>query len=308
MQAMNDLKQLIKSETRRLGFAHCGVAQSGPLEYLRPFFSEFIVRMGHYPDLRYLETNLEKRLHPELVLPGVKTVVALLMNYDPGQIIATEDNFVIARYAYGNDYHVIMRNRMKSLADFITSMGDGIRVKTFVDSGAILEKAWAQKCGVGWQGKNTLIINKSAGSFFFIGILLTDLELEPDVPETDHCAGCRKCIDACPTGALNTPYQLDIPKCISYLTIESKQDIPDDLKSKLNDRIYGCDLCQDVCPYNRFAGLHPVSQFQPSEEVMQLRKADWLAMTEPDFDRIFASSPVRRIGYEKMMRNIQAAL
>jgi epoxyqueuosine reductase len=165
----------------------------------------------------------------------------------------------------------------------------------------VLEKAWAQRCGLGWQGKNTLIINRSSGSFFFIGIILTDLEIEPDLPETDHCGTCSNCVTACPTGALDTPYQLDIPRCISYQTIESREG-----KSPVNDRIYGCDICQDVCPYNRFASPHQTPEFLPSEALMKLRKPDWITLTEPDFDRIFADSPVKRLGYQRFIRNFNS--
>ena len=239
---MSDLKQLIKTEALRLGFSHCGIARNDSLEELRPFYSGFIKREG-YAGLKYLETFFEKRLHPELVLEGAKSVIALLMNYFPPDIIPVQDNFIIAKYSYGNDYHRVMRDRINDMVNFMKLSCDTLQAKGFVDSGAILEKAWAQKCGVGWQAKNTLTINQSAGSFFFIGIILTDAEFESDQPETDHCGKCSKCVNACPTGALDIPYQLNIPRCIAYLTIENKEEIPENLRSKLNDRIYGCDIC-----------------------------------------------------------------
>lgn len=297
------IKELIRVEALRSGLSHCGFAGVGPLEELRPLYSDFIRRNGH-ASLKYLETNIEKRLHPELVLPGTKSVIALLMNYYPPEIIPDDDNFIISKYAYGTDYHGFMRSRLNGLIDFMQLSCGNVKAKAFVDSGAVLEKAWAQKCGVGWQGKNTLIINKSAGSFFFIGIIFTNLELEPDPPETDHCGMCNNCVAACPTGALETPYQLDLHRCISYLTIESREEIPSDLKTKLSNRIYGCDICQDVCPYNRFATPHEVAGFMPSEELVKLRKKDWLALTVPDFDRIFAGSPVERSGYHRLKRGM----
>lgn len=300
---MSDLKQLIKTEAMRLGFSHCGVARNDSLEELRIFYTGFIRRKGH-ADLGYLESYLEKRLHPELVLEGTRSVIALMMNYFPPEIIPDKDNFNISKHAYGSDYHIVIQNRLRELIDFTKLSHVNLHAKAFVDSGAVLEKAWAQKCGVGWQGKNTLIINKSAGSFFFIGIILTDLELEPDLPESDHCGTCSNCVTACPTGALDTPYQLNIPRCISYMTIESKGEIPGELKNKLNDRIYGCDICQDACPYNRFAVPHSVSEFLPSESLVQMRKNDWLALTEPDFNRIFTDSPIKRLGYRRFKRNI----
>ena len=304
---MNDLKQLIKTEALRLGFSHCGFASNDSLEELRPFYTGFIRRNGH-AGMKYLETNFEKRMHPDLVLEGTKTVIALLMNYFPPVKAPEKDNFIISKYAVGADYHLLLRDRIRELINFMKITCGSLQAKGFADSGVILEKAWARKCGVGWQGKNTLIINKSGGSFFFVGIILTNLELEADQPETDHCGSCNNCISACPTGALDTPYQLDIPRCIAFQTIENKEEIPDDMISKLNDRIYGCDICQDVCPYNRFASPHPVPEFTPSESIMQMRKKDWLALTEHDFNRIFADSPVKRVGYQKLMRNIQAAL
>jgi epoxyqueuosine reductase len=303
---MSDLKQIIKTEALRLGFSHCGVARNDSLENIRPFYAGFIRRKGH-ASLEYLETNLEKRLHPELVLRGTKSVIALLMNYFPPEIIPDKDNFIIAKYAYGKDYHKVMRNRMQEMIHFMNLSCGKIQAKGFVDSGVVLEKAWAQKCGVGWQGKNTLLIHPSAGSFFFIGIILTDLELEPDPPETDHCGTCSACVRACPTGALDIPYQLNIQRCISYLTIESREEIPGDLKNELKERIYGCDVCQDVCPYNRFARPHPVPEFIPSGSMKHMRKKDWLALDEPRFNQLFDDSPVKRLGYQRLMRNICTA-
>ncbi len=298
---MSDLKELIKTEALRSGFAHCGFTRNDTLEHLRPFYSGFIRRNGHVT-LKYLESNIEKRLNPGLVLEGTKSVIALLMNYYPPEIIPQEDNFIIAKYAYGMDYHLVMRSKINELIGFMKNSRSDIQAKGFVDSGLVLEKTWAQQCGLGWQGKNTLIINKSEGSFFFIGIILTDADIEPDTPETDHCGSCSNCIEACPTGALSTPYQLDIGRCISYQTIENREDIPEELKSKLSNRIYGCDICQDVCPYNRFASLHQFTEFLPSEQLKKLRKKDWVAMTEPDFNRIFVDSPVKRVGFHRLKR------
>jgi epoxyqueuosine reductase len=296
---MHNFKELIKSEATRLGFSHTGFARNTSLEELRPFYSEFIRRKGH-AGMEYLETNLEKRFHPELLLEGAKTVIALLVNYFPQETIPEHDNLVISKYAYGDDYHKIIRNRLKELTGYMQQHCGPLHARGFVDSGTVLEKAWAQKCGVGWQGKNTLIINRSSGSFFFIGIILTDLELEPDEAETDHCGTCTQCVSACPTGALDTPYQLDIPRCISYLTIESKTAIPAGLKDKLNSRIYGCDICQDACPYNRFSAPHDIPEFLPSEFLVNMRKSDWTALTEPEFDRLFEKSSIKRSGYQRL--------
>jgi epoxyqueuosine reductase len=300
------LKEQIREEALQLGFSYCGIARNEPLEAWRPFFTAFFQREGH-AGLGFLETKLENRLHPELLLKGTKSVIALLMNYYPQQVIPEAGNFIIAKYAYGRDYHLLIRERLERLISRMKSISGEICAVAFVDSGPVLEKAWAQRCGLGWQGKNTLIINKRAGSFFFIGIIFTDLILEPDTPETNHCGECEKCVKACPTGALDTPYQLGIRRCISYLTIESKEEIPNDVKDKLHDRIYGCDICQDVCPYNRFAVPHFVAEFTPAGSLMQLRKKDWLSLTKTDFDRIFVDSPIKRSGYQRLMNNIRAA-
>jgi epoxyqueuosine reductase len=197
-----------------------------------------------------------------------------------------------------------MKERMQGLVTLLKQSAEGVEAQAFVDSGAVLEKAWAQKCGVGWQGKNTLILNRESGSFHFIGIILTNLELEPDPPETDHCGTCNACMKACPAGALETPYQLDIARCISFLTIESREDIPEPLKSRIGNHLYGCDICQDVCPYNRFARPHQVPEFLPPEELMQMRKKEWNSMTESDFNRIFKNSPLKRWGYDRLQRGL----
>lgn len=310
----------IRAEALRLGFSFCGMARNEPLEDLRALYTRLIQRKGP-AGLEYLETYLEKRLNPELILKGARSVIAVMMNYYPQDEIPGTGNFIISKYAYGRDYHLLMRERLGLLIAFLKSItadlsdresedsgpAYDLHARAFVDSGPVLEKAWAQRCGLGWQGKNTLVIHPLAGSFFFIGIILTTLELEPDAPESDHCGSCEKCIKACPTGALDTPYQLDIRRCISYLTIESKEEIPVELKGKLKDRIYGCDICQDVCPYNRFAVPNGIPEFAPSEPLMQMRKKEWLSLTEADFDRMFAATPVKRMGYARLMRNIRAA-
>jgi epoxyqueuosine reductase len=299
----DQLKHHIRKEAIRLGFSHCGVAPYATLEDIRPFYSGFIKNGGH-ASFNYLKTNLEKRIRPELLLEGTRSVIALLVNYFPREIIPENDNFIISKYAYGKDYKKVIG---KMLNDLITATGldrGEHRSRAFVDSGPVLEKAWAQRCGVGWQGKNTLIINRSGGSYFFIGIILTTQDLEPDAPERDHCGSCRLCIEACPTGALDTPYQLDIHQCIAYLTIESRQPIPPEFSGKMRDRIYGCDICQDVCPYNRFARPNVIPEFNPSEKLFRLRKKDWRALTEQEFEEIFQGMPVQRSGYQNLKKNM----
>jgi epoxyqueuosine reductase len=298
------LEETIKEASKKLGFSFCGIAKAEQLEQLRPFYSGFIAKDGH-AGFNYLKNHVEKRLNPELVFGGTKSVIALMMNYYPAEIIPPEDNFIISKYAYGKDYHPIMRDRMNLLVSFLQSQTSDFQAKSFVDSGPVPEKFWAQRCGVGWQGKNTLIINKSAGSFFFIGIIFTNIALKPDVAESDHCGDCRRCIDACPTGALHEPYQLDIRKCISYYTIEKKEPLPQELAKNLNDRIFGCDICQDVCPYNRFSKPNSEPGFTPSAGLPEMKKNDWINLTEETFHRMFSGTPIERTGYEQFMRNIQ---
>jgi len=304
LRGMTDqLKHLIRQEATRIGFSHCGIAPYDTFEELRPFYTRFLHDGGH-ARFSYLETNLEKRIRPDLLLEGTRSVIALLLNYFPREIIPEKDNFIISKYAYGKDYKKVIGKKLKELIT-VTGLDSGEnRSRAFVDSGPVLEKAWAQRCGVGWQGKNTLIINRSGGSFFFIGIILTTCDLEPDAPEHDHCGSCRICTDACPTGALDTPYRLNIRRCISYLTIESRQIIPLDLSGKLKDRIYGCDICQDVCPYNRFARPNMIPEFNPNEKLFRLRKKDWRALTEQEFEEIFQGTPVQRPGYQNLKKNI----
>ena len=294
----------IKAKAKESGFDFCGIAKAEPLEELRSFYESYIAQKNHR-QLNYLKTQLENRLNPLLLLPGARSVIALLLNYYPPETIPEEDNFIIAKYAYGKDYHPLMKKKMNELIAFIKKEYGEVKEKIFVDSGAFLEKTWAQKCGTGWQGKNTLLINRTAGSFFFIGIILTDLELEPDQPEQDHCGSCRKCQDACPTGALSHPYQLDISRCTSYHTIESKKEIPEELKGKFLDRIYGCDICQDVCPFNSFSKPHHEADLLINQQVLKMRKKDWIDLTPELFTELFTGTPVERVGYDKLMRTIK---
>jgi epoxyqueuosine reductase len=296
------MKELLKSEAKRLGFYHCGIAAAGTMEHLRPFYTSFLQKGGAVT-MKYLETSFEKRMNPALLLPGVKSVIALLMNYYPGEIHAGLRDFIISKYAVRKDAYPLIKTRMEALVAFLRESEPGTKAKLFIDSGPVLEKAWAQQCGVGWQGKNTLIIHKTGGSFFFIGIMLTDLELAPDPPATDHCGDCNRCREACPTGALDEPYRLDIARCISYHTIEHKSDIPAAVRDKMSGRIYGCDICQDVCPYNRFATPVTDPAFRALPEITDLKKPVWETMTEESFGKIFGGTPVARTGYAKMMKN-----
>jgi epoxyqueuosine reductase len=304
----------IKSLATQSGFSFCGIAKAEPLEDHRSY-NEGFIRQKRHQTFSYLETNLSKRINPLEIMPDARSVIAVLLNYFPGKLIPEEDNFIISKYSYGNDYYKVVKKKLNEIGKFITSPPDslleergevrkGIKALCFVDSGSVLEKVWAQKCGVGWQGKNTLLINKTAGSFFFIGIILTNLEIEPDDPETDHCGSCNKCAMACPTGALDQPYCLNISKCISFHTIENKNPIPDEFRGKFRDRIFGCDICQDVCPYNRFSTPSGDPSRNPKPDLLKMKKKEWLSLTEDQFTGLFKGTPVFRTGYRRLMENI----
>ena len=299
-------KEKIKEKALELGFSFCGFAEARSLEQEWAFFSSYLQEKRNAA-MYYLERNPEKRLDPRLVFEGTKTVIALLFNYFPPEVLPENDNFIISKDAYGRDYHVVVKERANALIRFMNEEAGNVKAKAFVDSGPVLEKAWARMCGIGWTGKNTLVINPSQGSFHFIAIIFTDLLLEPDTPETDHCGSCTKCMDACPTGALEKPFVLNPSLCIAYLTIELKDGIPENLEGKLNGRIYGCDACQDVCPYNRFAIPHALPELSPSEVLRSFRKKDWMSLSEEEFRMIFKDSAIRRIGYKKLMNNIRSA-
>lgn len=297
------IKKKIQSQAVDFGFSYCGFAKAEPLIQEAEWLSAYLERKPQ-GIFEYLSKTMIKRLDPRKVLNDAKSVIVLLFNYYAPRIGDEGTDFIIARYAYGKDYHIVIKEKLEKLAGIMKTEAGEIRVKAFVDSGPVMEKAWAQRAGTGWIGKNTLLINRSAGSFFFIGIILTNLEMEPDEPEKDHCGTCNECLKACPTGALEMPYRLNPGLCISYWTIESRSLIPEDLKNKFRNRIYGCDICQDVCPYNKFAIPNNEPAFKVNNDIKNMRKEDWLKLTEEDFRRIFRDSPVIRAGYEKVMRTV----
>lgn len=301
-----ELSETIKDTARACGFDACGIARAESLEYLRPFYREFFSRQREQ-SLTYLKTNLEKRLNPALLLPGVQSVIAVLLNYFPRKPLPEENRFILSRYSYGSDYHVIMKNMMKEMVLRIKAIYGAFEVRFFVDSGVVAEKVWAQRCGLGWQGKNTLLIHPRAGSFFFIGILLTDLSPEPDEAGKDHCGNCDLCIRACPVGALDPSYQLNPGRCLSYHTIESDQPLPEFIKEHLNHHVYGCDICQEVCPCNRFSQPHRVAVFEPDPKLRAMTGNDFRELTPERFEELFKGTAIYRAGYHRMMRNIRAA-
>ncbi|NDP26891.1 MAG: tRNA epoxyqueuosine(34) reductase QueG [Flavobacterium sp.] len=294
--------QLIKSEAKRLGFLSCGISKAGFLEEEAPRLETWLSKQMN-GQMGYMENNFDKRLNPTLLVDDAKSVVSLLLNYFPSEF-QNPDSFKISKYAYGQDYHFVIREKLKELLHSIQSNIGEVSGRAFVDSAPVLDKAWAAKSGLGWIGKNSNLLTQKVGSFYFIAELIIDLDLEYDHATTDHCGSCTACIDACPTEAIVAPYVVDGSKCISYFTIELKENIPQEMKGKFNDWAFGCDVCQDVCPWNRFSKPHKEPLFNPNKEMLSMSKKDWTELTEDTFQAVFKNSPLKRAKYSGMIRNI----
>ncbi|MCY1479916.1 Epoxyqueuosine reductase [compost metagenome] len=253
--------------------------------------------------MSYMENHFDKRLDPTLLVDDSKSVISLLLNYYPEQT-QVSDTYKISKYAYGQDYHFVIKEKLKEFLFSIQENIGEVSGRAFVDSAPVLDKAWAAKSGLGWIGKNSNLLSKQVGSFFFIAELIVDLELEYDTAVTDHCGSCTKCIDACPTEAIVAPYVVDGSKCISYFTIELKENIPQEMKGKFDDWAFGCDVCQDVCPWNRFSKPHSEPLFNPNPELLSMTKKDWEEITEDTFRAVFKNSAVKRTKYDGLKRNI----
>jgi len=296
--------QRVKQLAIQHGFEFCGISQAGFLENEAARLENWLKQDKH-GNMSYMENHFDKRLDPTLLVPDSKSVISLLLNYFPKIKQTDELAPKISKYAYGEDYHTVIKNKLAGLfEDLKTEFGD-ITARFFTDSAPVLEKAWAEKSGLGWVGKNSNLINKNQGSFFFIAEIITDLELQPDGPIKDFCGSCTRCIDACPTQAIVEPYQVDGSKCISYFTIELREEIPVDVKGKFENWMFGCDICQDVCPWNRFSKPHSVPEFKPSDPILNYSTKDWEEITEEIFQEIFRRSPIKRAKYEGLKRNIQ---
>ncbi len=296
--------QFTKQTAHELGFSFCGISEAAFLEDEAPRLEAWLKR-GYQGKMTYLENHFDKRLDPRLLVPGAKSVVSLLYNYFPSKDLAAEGGYKVAKYAYGDDYHFVVRDLLKVFISRLRDRYGEIDGRAFVDSAPVMERAWAARGGLGWIGKNSLLLNKESGSFYFLAELILDLKLDPDGPVKDYCGTCTACQDACPTEALTTPYVVDASKCISYFTIELKEEIPASVKGKFKDWIFGCDICQDVCPWNRFSRPHHESRFAPSEELAQMKPNEWREMTDEVFSRIFAKSALQRTRYEGLKRNIR---
>jgi epoxyqueuosine reductase len=293
---------LIKMKARELGFSFCGISRAEFLEDEAPRLEEWL-RRGYQGNMSYLERHFDKRLDPTLLVPGAKSVVSLIYNYYPAAQQQT-DTLKVAKYAYGEDYHFVVLEKLNTLMTIIHEQIGDVSGRAFVDSAPVMERAWAKRSGVGWIGKNSLLLNREMGSFFFLAELIIDLDLDYDAPVKDYCGTCTACMDACPTDAIPAPYVVDGSKCISYLTIELKDQIPAEMKGKFEDWIFGCDICQDVCPWNRFSQPHQESRFTPSEALTNLNKREWVEMTEEVFNTVFKRSPLQRARYTGLRRNV----
>jgi epoxyqueuosine reductase len=293
---------LIKTEAKRLGFLSCGISKAEFLEDEAPRLENWLHKNMH-GEMSYMANHFDKRLDPTLLVPDSKSVVSLLLNYFPEET-QTNNTYKISKYAYGEDYHFVIKDKLKQLLNFIQDEIGEVHGRAFTDSAPVLDKAWAAKSGLGWIGKHSNLITKSNGSFYFIAELIIDLELDYDYAVTNHCGNCTACIDACPTQAITEPYVVDGSKCISYFTIELKNEIPSDMKGKFDDWMFGCDICQDVCPWNRFSKTHKEPLFNPNPELLSMSKKDWEEITEEVFQKIFEKSAVKRTKYSGFIRNI----
>ncbi len=295
---------LIKAKATELGFDFCGVSRAEFLEEEAPRLEDWLNR-NHHGKMAYMANHFDKRLDPRKLMDGAKSVVSVLLNYYPEERLPEgPDDFKLSKYAYGTDYHFVLKDKLKALLDFIRAEIGEVAGRAFVDSAPVMDKLWAARSGLGWVGKHSNLLNRNMGSFFFIGELILDLELAPDGPVADYCGTCTRCVDACPTDAITEPYVVDGSKCISYFTIELKEAIPDEVKGKFENWIFGCDICQDVCPWNRFSRPHTTPEFDLSPELKAFTNSDWEEITEEVFKEVFRRSPVKRTKLEGLKRNV----
>ena len=294
---------LIKAKAAKFGFQNCGISKAGFLEEdAKPL--ENWLQNNYHGQMQYMENYFDKRLDPTLLVEGSKSVISLSYNYFPEENISGLETFKISKYAYGQDYHEIIKEILEEMvAELKEEIGD-FHCRVFTDSAPVLERSWARKAGIGWVGKNANLITKQSGSFYFLAEIICDLELSEDAPTTDHCGTCRKCIDACPTDAIVSEKIIDGSKCISYATIELKNDIPESFNNKMQDWMFGCDICQDVCPWNRFAVPHQQEKFKPNQFLKSYTKKDWQELSQELFSEIFRKSPVKRTKFAGLKRNI----
>ena len=300
----NNYKQLLKTKATELGFFYCGISKADFLEEEAPRLEKWL-NLNYQGKMSYMANYFDKRLDPRLLVDDAKTVVSLLLNYYPEEIQNAESP-KISKYAYGEDYHTVIKDKLKELIKYLKENIGEINGRAFVDSAPVMDKVWANKSGLGWIGKNSNLIHPKEGSFFFIAELILDIEIEPDGPMKDYCGTCTRCIDACPTGAIVQPYVVDGSKCISYLTIELKDELlPNEFKGKMDNWMFGCDICQDVCPWNRFSKITQEQRFKPNPLLLELKSNDWKELNEEAFNQLFKHSAVKRTKFTGLQRNIK---
>lgn len=304
LQSPENYSNLIKAKAKKFGFQNCGISRAEFLEEdAQPF--ETWLNNNYHGEMSYMENYFDKRLDPRLLVEGSKSVISLSYNYFPEENLFGIDQLKISKYAYGQDYHETIKEILKEMvAELQDEIGD-FECRIFTDSAPILERSWARKSGIGWVGKNANLITKQTGSFYFLAEIICDLELQEDNETTDHCGSCRKCIDACPTNAIVSDKIIDGSKCISYATIELKNEIPESFKGNMEDWMFGCDICQDVCPWNRFSKPHQQEKFKPNNLLKNLRKSDWQELSQELFSELFRKSPVKRTKFAGLKRNIE---
>jgi epoxyqueuosine reductase len=303
-KSANHHSQLIRDEALRLGFGYVGFAKAEHMDEEARRLEQWL-NQGMHGKMAYMANHFDKRVDPRKLVEGAKTVVSLTYNYYPQEEQQDPEAPKIARYAYGKDYHFVVKAKLRALFSYINEQIGEVNGRYFVDSAPVMERDWAKRAGLGWIGKNTLLLNPKAGSYFFLAELIIDLELEYDAPMKDYCGTCTRCIDACPTDAISpNGYLLDGSKCISYFTIELKEAIPESYKGKFENWAFGCDICQEVCPWNRFSTPHQEPAFSPHPDLLSMKKADWDALTEETFRKVFKKSAVKRTKYSGLKRNL----
>ena len=294
----------VKQKTQEMGFDFCGIAKADFLEDEAPRLEKWLNQNMH-GSMHYMTNHFDKRLDPRKLVEGARSVVTLLYNYFPEDDLSRSDNYKISKYAYGQDYHFVIRSKLRKLMESLQQEIGEIQGRVFVDSAPIMERAWAKRSGVGWVGKNSLLLTKQRGSFFFLAEMIIDLELATDGPVQDYCGTCTRCLDACPTDAIVEPYVVDGSRCISYYTIELKESIPESVRGNFENSIFGCDICQDVCPWNRHSRPHREPTFKPHPDLGKMEKRDWEEMTEEVFRELFKKSAVKRTKFAGLKRNIR---
>ena len=299
----NKRTSIVKAIAKDLGFDFCGISKAEQLSE-EAFQLENWLNKGMHGQMSYMENHFDKRIDPRQLVPGAKSVISLLFNYYTDTIQDDPESPKLSMYAMGEDYHFVIKRKLFLFLDQIRLQIGDVEGRVFVDSAPIMDKSWAKRSGLGWIGKNSNLINKQQGSFFFIAELILDLNLEADGPIKDYCGSCTRCIDACPTEAIVEPHVVNGSKCISYFTIELKDQIPESWKGKFDDWMFGCDVCQTVCPWNRFSKQHQEPAFDPDSEMIGMKKADWQELTEETFNRVFGKSAVKRTGFLGLKRNI----